>query len=252
MSADAVISGGCVVVTGAAQGIGAAVASAFLDAGFAVAMLDRSAEVATTAAALDRGRGKALPLEVTVDDEKAFAAAFAAAAERFGRVAVMVNNAARTTMRSVWDIDADDWDAVLRTNLRGTFFGCRIAGKHMRAMGQGGRIINMASIAGQRGGTATGADYAASKAGILVLTKVFAQELAADGITVNAIAPAAIDGPMVASLAPEKRAGLEKSIPVGRFGLDGEVAAAALYLARPEAAFVTGATLDINGGLFMR
>lgn len=246
------MSDGCVVVTGAAQGIGAAVSLAFLDAGFAVAMLDRSERVHETAATLGKGHGSAVAMQVDVDDEQALEAAVLSAAERFGRVQVMVNNAARTTMRSVWDIEAADWDAVMRTNLRGTFFGCRSAGRHMRAVGLGGRIINMASIAGQRGGTATGADYAASKAGILVLTKVFAQELAGDGITVNAIAPAAIDGPMVASLTPDRRAGLEKSIPVGRFGLDSEVAAAAVFLARPEAAFTTGATFDINGGLFMR
>lgn len=243
---------GCAVVTGAAQGIGAAVAQAFLKAGVPVALLDRSSSVADTAAKLDPGGRLTLALSVDVGDEAAFATAFQTSAQAFGRVAVMVNNAARTTMKSVWDIDADTWDDVMRINLRGTFFGCRIAGRHMREMGLGGSIINMASIAGQRGGTATGADYASSKAGILVLTKIFAQELAGHRITVNALAPAAIDGPMMVSLSDEKRQALEKTVPVGRFGLDSEVAAAALYLSRPEAAFITGATLDINGGLFMR
>lgn len=243
---------GCVVVTGAAQGIGLAVSTAFVQAGFRVAMMDRAAAVTAKAAEIDPGGVSTLPVIVDVDDEKGFQQAFDTAAQAFGGVGVMVNNAARTTMQSVWDIDADTWDDTLRTNLRGTFFGCRIAGRHMRDGGRGGRIINMASIAGQRGGTATGADYAASKAGILVLTKVFAQELAAHAVTVNAIAPAAIDGPMVGSLPEERRNGLLGAIPVRRFGLDSEVAAAALYLARSEAAFMTGATLDINGGLFMR
>ena len=133
-------------------------------------------------------------------------------------------------MGSVWDIGAAEWDAVMATNLRSVFFGCRMAGLRMRARGNG-RIINMASIAGQRGGTATGAHYAASKAGVLVLTKVFAQELAGSGVTVNAIAAAAIAGPMVDAVEPQKRAALERSIPVGRFGHGEEVAAAALYLA---------------------
>lgn len=243
---------GCVVVTGAAQGIGAAISKAFIDAGSPVAMMDRSEAVVVKAAELDPGGRMAMPLMLDVNDEDAFVAAFDRAVSAHGRVRVMVNNAARTTMKSVWDIQAEAWDDVLGTNLRGTFFGCRIAGRHMRDVAMGGRIINMASIAGQRGGTATGADYATSKAGILVLTKIFAQELASHSITVNAIAPAAIDGPMVASLANDKRQGLEKSIPVGRFGLDSEVAAAAIYLAGPDAAFMTGATLDINGGLFMR
>lgn len=243
---------GCVVVTGAAQGIGLAVSTAFAQAGFSVAMMDRADAVTASAAAIDPDGGSTLPIVVDVDNETRFQQAFDRAASAFGGVCVMVNNAARTTMQSVWDIEADTWDAVLRTNLRGTFFGCRIAGRHMRDRGKGGRIINMASIAGQRGGTATGADYAASKAGILVLTKIFAQELAGHAVTVNAIAPAAIDGPMVGALSEERRNGLRGAIPVGRFGLDSEVAAAAVYLARREAAFMTGATLDINGGLFMR
>lgn len=239
-------------VTGAAQGIGAAIAKAFHDAGDNVVLFDRSETVKDVTARLDPTGTTAMPLAGNVDDEAAFQAAFAAAVDRFGKVDVMVNNAARTAMGPLWEISVAEWDAVMATNLRGTFLGCRIAGSHMRERGEGGRIINLSSIAGQRGGTATGLHYAASKAGILVTTKVFAQELAAHRITVNAIAPAAIDGPMVESLPERTREGLRRGIPVGRFGHDHEVAAAALYLASDEAAFVTGATLDINGGLFMR
>lgn len=241
-----------VFVTGAAQGIGAAIGKAFHDAGDNVVLLDRSETVRDFALALDPTGSTAMPLLGNVDDEAAFQAAFAAAADRFGKIEIMVNNAARTAMGPLWEISVAEWDAVMATNLRGTFLGCRIAGGHMRERGEGGRIINLASIAGQRGGTATGLHYSASKAGILVTTKVFAQELAAHRITVNAIAPAAIDGPMMESLPAQTREGLQRSIPVGRFGLDREVAAAALYLASEDAAFVTGATLDINGGLFMR
>lgn len=241
-----------VFITGAAQGIGAAMAAAFNEAGDDVALLDRSEGVRDVAAALYVRGSRALPIVADVDDEAAIAAAFEAAVTKFGRVDVLINNAARTAMGSVWDIPASEWDAVMATNLRSVFFGCRIAGRHMRGRAGGGRIINMASIAGQRGGTATGAHYAASKAGILVLTKIFAQELAAAGVTVNAIAAAAIAGPMVDAVEPQKRAALERSIPVGRFGQGSEVAAAALYLASDAAAFVTGATLDVNGGLLMR
>lgn len=241
-----------VFVTGAAQGIGAAIARAFHDAGDDVVLFDRSEAVQDVAARLGSTGAAAMPLVGDVDDETAFQTAFAAAVDRFGKVDVMINNAARTAMGPLWEISVAEWDAVMATNLRGTFLGCRIAGGHMRERGQGGRIINLSSIAGQRGGIATGLHYSASKAGILVTTKVFAQELAAHRITVNAIAPAAIDGPMVESLPEQTRESLRRGIPVGRFGYDHEVAAAALYLASEDAAFVTGATIDVNGGLFMR
>jgi 3-oxoacyl-[acyl-carrier protein] reductase len=241
-----------VFVTGAARGIGAAIARAFFEAGDTVVLTDREEAVTATRAALDPGGARTLSIVADVDDEAAFTAAFDTAVSRFGGVDVMVNNAARTIQRSVWDIPAAEWDAVMATNLRGTFFGCRIAGAHLRERGTGGRIINLASIAGQRGGAASGAHYAASKAGILVVTKIFAQELAAHRVTVNAIAPAAIDGPLMAGLDAGLKERLRQGIPVGRFGLDREVAAAALYLASDDAGYVTGMTLDVNGGLLMR
>jgi 3-oxoacyl-[acyl-carrier protein] reductase len=139
----------------------------------------------------------------------------------------------------------------MAVNLRGVFLGCRLAGRHMRARGHG-RIINLSSLAGQQGGAIAGAHYAASKAGILALTKLFAQDLAPFGVTVNAIAPAAIDGPAVAAVPAERVRALVQTIPVGRLGRAEEVAAAALYLASDAAGYVTGATLDLNGGRFMR
>jgi len=241
-----------VFVTGAARGIGAAIARAFLAAGENVVLADRNPAVTETAKALDPAGRRTLALPLDVEDEDAFRAAFGAGVDRFGGVDVMVNNAAQTIQRSVWDIPAAEWDSVMATNLRGTFFGCRIAGAYLRERGAGGRIVNLASIAGQRGGAASGAHYAASKAGILVLTKIFAAELAPDGITVNALAPAAIDGPLMAGLDDGLKGRLRQGIPVGRFGRDDGVAAACLYLASDEAGFVTGATIDINGGMFMR
>jgi 3-oxoacyl-[acyl-carrier protein] reductase len=136
-------------------------------------------------------------------------------------------------------------------NLRGVFLGCRIVGRLMRERGSG-RIVNISSLAGQAGSLVNGAHYSASKAGILALTKVVARELAPHGVTVNAIAPAAIDGPVMASLAPEQVEALARSIPVGRLGAPEEVAALVAFLASDEAAFVTGATFDVNGGLLMR
>ena len=166
-------------------------------------------------------------------------------------VDVLVNNAARTEVRSFWEIDSDEWDDVLTTNLRGTYLGCRVIGAHMRDRGSG-RIVNVASVAGQAGRSVTGVHYATSKAAILALTRHAASALAGTGVTVNAVAPAAIDGPMVASVPSEKIEAMLTTIPVGRLGRPEEVAAAVAYLASAEAAFVTGATLDVNGGMLMR
>jgi 3-oxoacyl-[acyl-carrier protein] reductase len=115
-----------------------------------------------------------------------------------------------------------------------------------------GRIVNLASLAGQQGSSVNGAHYAASKAGILALTKSAARELAPYGVTVNAVAPAAIEGPLVDALPSDTRAALTRSIPVGRLGRPDEVAAVVSYLASDEAAYVTGATFDVNGGALMR
>jgi 3-oxoacyl-[acyl-carrier protein] reductase len=171
--------------------------------------------------------------------------------EEAGEVDVMVNNAARTLARPFWEIEQDEWDDVLAVNLRGVFFGCQLAGERMRERGRG-RIINLASLAGQQGGTVAGAHYAASKAGIVVLTKILAQELAPHGVTVNAIAPAAVRTPVMDEMPADRLEAVRQRIPVGRFGEAGEVGALAAFLASDEAGYITGATLDVNGGLFMR
>ena len=175
----------------------------------------------------------------------------AAAEERLGPVDVLVNNAALTIARPVLEIEADEWDEVLAVNLRGVLFGCQVLAPRMRGRGAG-RIVNISSLAGQHGGAVAGAHYAASKAGIIVLTKILAKELAGDGVTVNAVAPAAIEGPQLDGVAPERRDVLRGTIPVGRFGRADEVGDLVAYLASDAAGYITGATLDINGGLAMR
>jgi 3-oxoacyl-[acyl-carrier protein] reductase len=171
--------------------------------------------------------------------------------ETAGDVDVMVNNAARTVSRPLWEIEEEEWDDVLAVNLRGVFFGCQLAGEHMRERGRG-RIINLASLAGQQGGAVAGAHYAASKAGIIVLTKILAQALAPHGVTVNAIAPAAVRTPVMDEMPADRLDAVRQRIPVGRFGEAEEVGALAAFLASDQAAYITGATLDVNGGLFMR
>ena len=240
------------IVTGAAQGLGEAVAGRFVSDGFAVVYADVNRELAeATARAADPSGERAVAIEVDVRLLDSIQACLEAAVDRWGHVDVWVNNAARTVARPFLEIDAEEWDDVLATNLRGTYFGCRVAGRHMCER-RSGRIVNLASVAGQWGRSLTGAHYAASKAGIVSLTRTAAVAFAEHGVTVNAIAPAAIDGPAVAAMPAETIAAYVKGIPVGRLGRPEEVAALAAYLASPEAAFTTGATYDVNGGLLMR
>ncbi|MDL9998538.1 SDR family NAD(P)-dependent oxidoreductase [Variovorax sp. J22P240] len=246
------LSGRTAFVTGAGQGLGAAIARGLAEAGARVALTDIDAAAVDADAADLCAKGHeciAMPLDVR--DETAFAQCFESAVQRLGAIDVMVNNAALTPSTSLWDIAADEWDGVMAVNLRGSFFGCRIAGRHMRDRGAG-RIVNLSSVAGQQASAATGAHYAASKAGILALTRSFAQELAPHGVTVNAIAPAAIRSPMLDAMDEARQRAVRAGIPLGRFGEAQEVAAAVVYLASPAGAFITGATLDLNGGRLMR
>lgn len=242
-----------VLVTGAAAGVGNVIAASLLEQGFQVVLTDVDAERAQQAAdRLDNGEGSVLALGLDIRQPQDFDRALAATLDKFGSLEVLVNNAALTLATPVMDISVEEFDRVITTNLRGTFVGCQTMGLYFARQGYG-RIINLASLAGQNGGTASGAHYAASKGGILTLTKIFARELSKSGVTVNAIAPGPIDSPMVHALVPEeKMAGLLQMIPVGNLGDAAFIAQAVALLASPQASFVTGATWDINGGLFMR
>jgi len=247
------VNGRTILITGGGQGLGAALSAAFHRAGYRVGVSDIDTDAAAAIAfALDRSGDSAIGFALDVRDASAFAAARDFLVARWGAVHVLVNNAARTMARPVLEIDPDEFDEVVRVNLRGTFVGCQLFGRHFKAQGHG-RIINMASLAGQNGGTATGADYAASKGAIVTLTKVFARDLGPFGVTVNAIAPGPLDSPAVQSLVPEdKLASIIAGIPVQRLGSLDYVAETAVHLASEAAFFVNGATWDINGGLLMR
>ncbi len=241
------------LVTGAGAGLGAVIAAGLHAAGYRVAVADVNKAAANEVATrLDPDGVTAMAIGLDVREKPAFERALAAVLERWQQVQVLVNNAAMTVARPVMDITPEEFDAVMAVNVRGTFLGCQVFGAYFRDRGHG-RIINMASLAGQNGGTATGAHYAASKGAIVTLTKVFARDLAKAGVTVNAIAPGPLDTPMVHRTVPaERMEDMKAAIPVGTIGDPRFVAEVVVQLASPLAAFATGATWDINGGLFMR
>lgn len=241
------------LVTGAAQGLGYAIAAQLYAAGYAVVLSDLSRAAANASARrLDPSGERVLALRLDVGCKADFEQALAATVQRFGALHVLVNNAAMTLATPLMQISPEEFERVTNINQRGTFLGCQVLGAYLAGQGYG-RIINMASLAGQNGGTATGGHYAASKGAIITLTKIFAKELAARGVTVNAIAPGPIDSPAVhAVVAPERMEQLLEAIPVKRLGSADYIGRLVVQLAEQDAYFVTGATWDVNGGLFMR
>ena len=238
------------IVTGAARGLGEAIARRLHADGYRVALADIDFDGAEQVGG-KLGEG-ALAVRHDIRDLDSWERMLAEVRRDLGDdVHALVNNAARTEIRSFWEIDMDEWDNVLATNLRGTYLGCRVVGGYLRDRGAG-RIVNLASVAGQASRAVTGVHYATSKAAILALTRHAATELAPHGVTVNAVAPAAIDGPMVASVPPERIEAMIQTIPVGRLGRPEEVAALVAFLVSDEAGFITGATFDVNGGMLMR
>jgi 3-oxoacyl-[acyl-carrier protein] reductase len=239
-----------VIVTGAARGLGEAIARRLHADGYRVALADIDGEGAEHVASELGAGARSFPHDIRELDswERLLEDVRATLGDD---VVALVNNAARTELRSFWEIDVEEWDDVLATNLRGTYLGCRVVGAYLRDAGAG-RIVNLASVAGQASRAVTGVHYATSKAAIVALTRHAATELAPHGVTVNAVAPAAIDGPMVASVPPERIEAMLKTIPVGRLGRPAEVAAIVSFLLSDEAGFTTGATYDVNGGMLMR
>lgn len=240
------------VVTGGAGGLGAHIVRRLHAGGHTVAIADLDGNAAAALAAELDGAVGARGYAADVADKGSLEKLLATVVADFGGVQVLVNNAARTQARPLLEITPDELDSVMAVGFRGTFQACQLFGTHMAAQGYG-RIVNMASLAGQNGGTATGGHYASAKGAVITLTKVFARELAASGVTVNAVSPGPQDSPVVHDIVgADNLETFARSIPVGRLGDPAFIAEMVALLASPAAASVTGACWDANGGLYMR
>jgi 3-oxoacyl-[acyl-carrier protein] reductase len=238
------------LVTGASQGIGRAISLALSQAGAKVGAAARNAEkLASLVAEIEAAGGEALAVPMDVADAAQVKAAFQALFAKFGRLDILVNNAAITRDTLALRMKLEDWDAVLRTNLTGAHL-CTQQALGAMLKQRSGRIINITSVVAETG-NAGQSNYVASKAGLIGLTRAIAVEVASRSITVNAIAPGFIETPMTDPLPQELKDKMKTMIPLGRFGADREVAAAVIFLASDEAAYITGQVLDVNGGLHM-
>jgi meso-butanediol dehydrogenase/(S,S)-butanediol dehydrogenase/diacetyl reductase len=255
------LKGKVALVTGGARGIGFAIAQRFADEGAAVAVtaLHRGS-AARAVKEIGRRGGRAIPIAGDASDERNTSRAMEEVVAAFGRLDIMVNNAATMAIGPVVETTTDTWDRLVAVNLRGVFLGCREAARQMIAQGTGGRIINASSGAGRRGDALIAA-YAASKFAVIGLTQSLAVELAPHGITVNAYCPGHVTSTPMWQLIDHELTSLtgqeagsaklaaEHESPLGRAGRPEEVAAAVTFLASDEAAFVTGESLLIDGGL---
>jgi len=238
------------VVTGAAQGIGRACALRLAAAGARVALVDVvEPKLNVVVEELRAQGGEGLGLRVDITAEAEVKQGFQQVLERFGKLEILVNNAGIARDQLALRMKRADWQAVLDTNLTGAFLCVQQALPAMLKQHYG-RIINIASVVAQMGNPGQ-ANYVASKAGLIGLTKALAAELASRNITVNAIAPGFIATPMTESLPEKVKQEFMARIPLGRMGTDEDVAFAVLFLAADEASYITGHVLNVNGGMYM-
>ncbi|MCI0355134.1 MAG: 3-oxoacyl-[acyl-carrier-protein] reductase [Acidobacteria bacterium] len=244
------LDGRVALVTGASQGIGRACALELASAGAGIAAAARNQEkLAHLVAEITSRGGQAAAFKMDVASEDDVKSAVKAALERFGKVDILVNNAGVIRDQLVMRMKRADWDAVLNTNLTGAYLCIQqVMGSMLKQ--RWGRIINVTSVFGQIG-QAGQANYAASKAGLIGLTRAVAREVASRNITVNAVSPGYIETAMTAVLAEDLKKKVLEMIPLGRAGSDQDVAHAVRFLASEEAAYITGQVLNVNGGMFM-
>lgn len=239
-------------VTGASQGLGAEIAVALARGGCDVAVSSRRVErLSDTLGRIQEAGGRAVPVELDVRSQQSMERAMAEVAGAFGTVDALVNNAAVTLRSAALETTREEWDELMSVNLKGVFFMSQQMGRHLVAKKRPGCIVSLASAHGLLGFPGRSA-YGVAKAGIIQMTRALAIEWAEHGIRVNAVAPGTVDTPSRAeyfAAHPDARKAMTDRIPFRRFALPGEVAAAVAYLASPEAAYITGQTLVLDGGL---
>lgn len=251
-----VLDGKTALITGASRGLGEAIALACAAEGCSVAVNyveegghDNAADAEAVVTALHATGVDAIALAADVTDEQQVADMVAAAIAHFGRLDILVNNAGIFRDKTIKNLDRSDWDIVIAVNLTGAYNCMHAVVNHMRER-DAGRIISISSVIGQSGNIGQ-ANYAASKAGIIGLTKSVAREVARRNITVNAVAPGFIDAGMTRALDDEVVQAVLPQVPMGRLGRAEDIAAAVVFLASDSAAYITGQVLAVNGGLYM-
>jgi 3-oxoacyl-[acyl-carrier protein] reductase len=245
------LTGKVALVTGGSRGIGRAIALrlALQGADVAFSYKGNRAAAETCAGELEALGRRALAIQADAREQEGAEALVKQVLEAFGKVDILVNNAGITRDDLIMRMKKEDWTDVLETNLFGAFYALKAVTRPM-LKARGGRIINITSVSGQAGQMGQ-ANYSSAKAGLIGLTKAAARELASRNITVNAVAPGFVVSPMTDPLPQEAKDALLARIPLGRMGCDAEVAAAIVFLASEEAGYITGAVLDVNGGLRM-
>ena len=235
------------IVTGSGQGIGRGIALCLARAGAHVVIADQAAErIAPVAAAVEDLGVQALGLTIDVSRSEDVQRMVQQTIQRFGKIDILVNDAGKVVVKQMIEQNEADWDRVVDTNLKGVFLCCRYVVPEMIARKRGA-IVNIASIAAFHV-TVPHVPYAASKAGVVALTRDLAYEVARDGIRVNAIAPGPIETPMSQAVSAEQRQGIIRTVPLGRMGQPEDIGQAAVFLVSDAASFITGATLPVAGG----
>jgi 3-oxoacyl-[acyl-carrier protein] reductase len=242
------LSGKVAIITGASRGIGRQTALTLAGAGATVVLTSRGDASAAVAAEVTTAGGQALALAADVADGEAVQRVVETTVERFGRIDVLVNNAGITRDQLLLRMKRDDWDAVVATNLTGTFL-CTQAVLRTMLKQRSGRIISISSVVGQSGNPGQ-TNYAATKAGIIGFSKALAREVASRSITVNVVAPGLIDTDMTRDISTDAQANWASAIPLGRLGTPDDVAAAVCFLASDAAGYITGQVLAVNGGMY--
>lgn len=244
------LKGQIAIITGGARGIGKAIAEALAKKGANLIIADVSHEAAEeTAAELGRLNVETMPVKLDVSKAEEVSSVFAEIAKKYGKIDILVNNAGITRDNLIMRMKEEDWDAVLDINLKGVFLCTKEAIKIM-VKGKYGRIVNIASVVAFMGNPGQ-ANYSASKAGIVGLTKTTAKEYASRSVTANAVAPGFITTAMTDALPENVKDEMKKAIALGRFGTVEDVANAVVFLTLPESGYITGQVIHVNGGMYM-